>query len=231
MIYLRRTDGSPAIKLGEGFGHGLSPDGKWVLAYQGTADEKRGGLVLLPTGPGEARALDGGGLADFFWGAWLPDGKSVVFTAAKQDGVQHLYVEAVPDGKPVPIGPEKTRLMFWTNPVSPDGKYVVGIHAGEALLIPLDGGQARPVPNLSPPEDRIVQWTADSRALYVWRRGERPAKVWLHDVETGRKRLWREFPVEDSLTLGHIRMTPDGRTWALGGVQALAELYLVEGLR
>ena len=31
-IYLRGTDGSDAVRLGDGFPEDLSPDGKWVLA-------------------------------------------------------------------------------------------------------------------------------------------------------------------------------------------------------
>ena len=31
-VYIRKTDGSPAIRLGEGNGLSLSPDGKWALA-------------------------------------------------------------------------------------------------------------------------------------------------------------------------------------------------------
>ena len=34
-IYLRKTDGSDAIRLGDGYGEDLSPDGKWVLATAG----------------------------------------------------------------------------------------------------------------------------------------------------------------------------------------------------
>jgi hypothetical protein len=64
--------------------------------------------------------------------------------------------------------------------------------------------------------------------LYVW---QRPAKVWLHDVDTGQRRLWKEIPVEDSLSVMQIRVTPDGGTWALYGTQSFSELYLVEGLR
>jgi len=228
VIYLRRTDGSPAIKLGEGEGWALSPDRNWVLSGRVSARGELDGIVLLPTGLGEPRALDTTGITLLSWGAWLPDGKTVVFVGQKGGG-PHLYLERVPDGKPVPIGPDGTRLMIG-NPISPDGKSVIGVHAGEALLVPLDGGTPRAIPNLSAGM-RISQWSADSRALYVWRLGERPTKVWLHDVETGQTRLWKEFPVEDSMTLNQVRMTPDGSAWALYGTQTFSELYLVEGLR
>ncbi len=229
MIYLRGADGSPAIKLGQGLGQGISPDGKWVLANGALDYGKAGSLVLLPTGPGQPIALDKGGLAAVGWGAWFPDGKRIVFTAEKQDGVPHLFVQEVPTGKPVPLGPEDTFVpgpAGTTSPVSPDGKLVAARHGNQVLLVPVDGGQARAVPGLTP-ADRVAQWSADSRFLYVW---EQPAKVWLLDVDTGQRRLWKEIPVEDSLSVLQIRVTPDGGTWALYGAQSFAELYLVDGL-
>jgi len=230
MIYLRGADGSPAIKLGQGLGQGISPDGKWVLANGALDYGKAGSLVLLPTGPGQPLALDKEGLAAVGWGAWFPDGKRIVFTAEKQDGVPHLFVQEVPAGKPVPLGPEDTLVpgpAGTTSPVSPDGKLVAARHGGQVLVVPVDGGQARAVPGLTP-TDRVANWSADSRSLYVW---DAPAKVWLLDVDTGQRRLWKEIPVEDSLTVMQIRVTPDGGTWALYGAQSFAELYLVEGLR
>ncbi len=230
VVYLRSTDGSPAIKLGEGLGQGLSPDGKWVLANSATEYGRAGRLALLPTGPGQPLALDREGLTAVGWGAWLPDGKRIVFTAERQDGVAHLFVQEVPAGKPVPLGPEDAMLPLppgTASPVSRDGKLVAALHANQVLLVPVDGGQARVVPGLSR-LDRVAQWSADSRSLYVW---ERPAKVWLHDVATGERRLWKEIPVEDSLVVNQIRVTPDGSTWAVYGVQGFSELYLVEGLR
>ncbi len=50
-VYLRKTDGSPAIRLSDGAGMALSPDGKWALARSNTTPAP---LVLLPTGVGEA---------------------------------------------------------------------------------------------------------------------------------------------------------------------------------
>ncbi|HYX21876.1 MAG TPA: protein kinase, partial [Thermoanaerobaculia bacterium] len=52
-VYLRKTDGSPAIRLGEGETLALSPDGQWVLAA--VVRNAPTPLVLLPTGAGEPR--------------------------------------------------------------------------------------------------------------------------------------------------------------------------------
>jgi dipeptidyl aminopeptidase/acylaminoacyl peptidase len=230
VIYLRRTDGSPAVKIGEGLALSLSPDGRWVFAYNPPAEGKPASLSLLPTGPGQARTIEGGGFTDFGWGAWLPDGKSVVFSAEKPDGGSRLYVQAVPDGKPRPIGHEKTRLVRWSSPVSPDGKYVVAIQGGRVLLVPIDGaGEARVLEGLKPSLERVAQWSSDSRALYVYSTGERPTRVWLLDLSTGRKHLWKELVSEYPYTF-HVRVTPDGKTWVTEGGEVLSELYVVEGL-
>ena len=53
-IYLRGTDGSDAVRLGDGFPEDLSPDGRWVLAApRGT----RRHWVILPTGTGSPKNL------------------------------------------------------------------------------------------------------------------------------------------------------------------------------
>ena len=54
-IYIRKTDGSPAVQLGAGLGHAFSPDGKWVLATSRTGRD----LSLIPTGPGTPQRLKG----------------------------------------------------------------------------------------------------------------------------------------------------------------------------
>ncbi len=52
-VYLRRADGSPAVRLGDGIPESLTPDEKWVVTLQGPEAK----LVLLPVGAGEPRAL------------------------------------------------------------------------------------------------------------------------------------------------------------------------------
>ena len=75
-IFLRKTDGSPAVRLGDGgFGY-LSPDGQWVVSLVGSPSK----LMLLPTGVGEPRQLTDD-KTNHLAVAWLPDGKSIVFTS------------------------------------------------------------------------------------------------------------------------------------------------------
>ena len=52
-VYVRATDGSPAVKLGEGSAGEISRDGSWLISI--STDYTH--VVLLPTGPGEPRPL------------------------------------------------------------------------------------------------------------------------------------------------------------------------------
>ncbi len=72
-IYLRKTDGSPAVRLGDGNRPALSPDGKWVLCI--LSDGPRTTLTMLPTGAGEARSIGTEGL-HYERVEWFPDGKA-----------------------------------------------------------------------------------------------------------------------------------------------------------
>src|SRR4029077_16926423 len=57
-VYLRNTGGSPAIRLGEGSGMSLSPDGKWALSRLNVSPSP---LLLYPKGGGEIKPLAGNG--------------------------------------------------------------------------------------------------------------------------------------------------------------------------
>jgi hypothetical protein len=123
-------------------------------------------------------------------------------------------------------------LMRQTDPVSPDGKYLLAHHEpGVPVLIALDGsGPDRDLPGLETEDDRITQWSKDSRHFYVYRQGERPLKVWLYDVATGQRQLWKEFPVDASVEGIRVRTTPGGDAWTIEDRRTLGQLYLVEGL-
>jgi Tol biopolymer transport system component len=53
--YLRKTDGSPAVRLSEGMAQALSPDGKWALSVLHPASDAT--LIAVPTGVGQIRSF------------------------------------------------------------------------------------------------------------------------------------------------------------------------------
>ena len=228
-IYLRTTDGAPATRIGEGEAIALSPDKKWVLARREKGG--RGGLTLMPTGAGQARDLDFEGLV-VGSGSLTPDAKGIVFAARDGKAPVRVYVAEIAGGKPRAVGPPGVGFQGMVSPVSPDGLRAVGIGRGKFVVFTLDGsGEPRELPGLVPPQDRAVQWSADSRSLYVYDMSSRPLKVDLFDVETGKRRPWKQIPIDQSLALVRLRATPDGRAYAYGAQAIFSELYLVEGLR
>ncbi len=230
-IYLRGTDGSPAVRLGEGDGLAISPDGKSVLARGG-----KGELRLLPTEAGEARALDTGSLRSVGGAGWLPDGKGIVFSAVSQNGTRRIYVQTVHEGKSRAITPEATWIQSKGSPVSPDGKFVVGTSGTPSerklALYPIDGrGEARVIPGIAP-ADVPIQWSSDSRSLYVTKPQERPLRIDLLELSTGKRQLWKEVtPGETYRVIIPPLITPDGKSYVYGAFTEFSALYLVEGLR
>ncbi len=60
-VYIRKTDGSPAVRLGEGNARDLSPNGKWALVIVHPPSGSQ--LVAYPTGAGEPKLFSREGLA------------------------------------------------------------------------------------------------------------------------------------------------------------------------
>src|SRR5438445_8980941 len=101
-VYIRKTDGSPAVLLGEGGAVALSPDGKSVIAQTQDSPSQ---LKLLTTGAGEAKDLTKDNV-NHTWSRWFPDGKRILFSGnAAGQGVR-LYIYDLASGKSQPVTPE-----------------------------------------------------------------------------------------------------------------------------
>jgi serine/threonine protein kinase len=229
-ISIRRIDGSPPVHLGEGGALALSPDGQWVLSQ----NAEQGGqerFLLLPTGQGLARSFDHRGLASVPWGAFFSDGNRVLFLARRGDSPFRLYAQDLA-GEPQAVSPEG--LAAGSVAISPDGRLAAAIGADSKVVIcPVDGAAQRPLPG-SVAGERPIVWSAEGRALYVYRRHELPARVFRVDVESGRRELWKEIAPADRTGLDGIdtiRMTPDARAYAYGYTRILGSLQIVQGLR
>jgi dipeptidyl aminopeptidase/acylaminoacyl peptidase len=225
-VYLRRMDGSPAVRLGDGFADALSPDGRWALTTSPDARQ----LALLPTGPGVPRTLAPHTIASYEGALWFPDGKRVLFNGIEAGRELRVYVQDLEGGAPRPVTPEGV----WAQALSPDGTLVAATGAGRAVLLqPLDGGPGRTVPG-SEPEDVATGWTEDRRKLWVYRRGQVPAPVFRLDLATGRRELWKRLIPADAagvVSISGFRVTADGASYAFTFRRVRSDLYLAEGLR
>jgi Tol biopolymer transport system component len=229
-VYLRRTEGSPPVRLGEGWIGVLSPDGAWCASVVLTSPPS---LVLLPTGPGELRTVEPGGLAHFEALAWFPDGRRLLIAGDEPGRGVKIYVQEVGQGRPRPISREGFHFPYGSRPIAPDGKRIAALDPeGRVVLYPVDGGDPEAVLGLDP-GDTPLRWGADGRSLYVTRRGSLPARIWRVDLARGSKGLTAELSPFDRagvMNLIAAQVTPDGRTFAYSYSRTLSDLLLVEGL-
>jgi hypothetical protein len=130
----------------------------------------------------------------------------MTITAGTRLGTYHVVARAAETGPPVfderrwgP--PRRSRMRALPFPsatssrrVSPDGKWVAAEAPDRrAMLYATAGGTPRQIPNLTP-DDVVIRWTPDGRALYVYSSSFRPVSncwIWRRAVERLGSRLPR----------------------------------------
>jgi eukaryotic-like serine/threonine-protein kinase len=224
-IYLRKTDGSAAVRLGWGNRPALSPDGKWVAAIQQASGESH--VALLPTGAGESRQLGAAGMR-YESVEWSPDGKQILIAASQPGHAAGSWICNIKTGKLqrlTPAGVKATRI-------SPDGQAYL-IAAGDKLLLSsIAGGPSRRVARLDPREV-VVRWSAGGRYVFVRQTDRRSIRISRLEIATGRRELWRELKVPEvgAEFYGRVLLSGDGKAIVYSFQHDIANLYLVKGPR
>jgi hypothetical protein len=225
-VYVRPTDGSPAIRVGDGSGRAISPDGKWVAAQ---FVDGRTGIQILPTGAGEARTLPVEPIERVIGARWFPDSRRLTVIGAEKNHKPRTYELAVAGGAPKPITPEGVTGLA----VSPDGRWLAGFNAdGAPGLLPIDGGPIKLIPGAAR-TDSFSGWLADSRA-FLTRSSGPPVQVSRTDVATGTRTLYATISVSDPsgvVSLGQLFFAPDGDHYVFNYFRVLSELYIIDGLK
>jgi Tol biopolymer transport system component len=227
--YSRRMDGSPPVRLGEGNPMSISMDGRWALSISGISAKR--GLLLLPMGAGEARPIAAGGLA-VESASWLPDGKRILVTGAEEGRGVRLYMLDSVDAKPRALSPAGYRAA--PRCISPDSKFAAVAGPDQRrYLYPLGGGEPAPIPGIESDESP-VGWTHDGKALYVYRRGSYPARIFRLDITSGKRELWKELTPPDPAGISNVAapaIAADGKTYAYSYNRILSDLFLAEGVK
>jgi Tol biopolymer transport system component len=227
-VFLRKMDGSPAIRLGAGYATDISPDNKWVISgniKQPTA------TVLLPTGAGEPLTLGDGKLTHAPAAAtFMPDGKSILIIATEGGAKMQTYRVPTDGSPPRPFGPPG----FLARAVSPDGKLAVGGLPPRRVIVDVASGQVVKELTGVTGGERMVQWSADGKALYLFVPKGLLGDVVRMEIESGKRQtVYTLSPGDLSGTggIGGVRITPDGKHYTFTVARTLSDLFTVEGLR
>jgi hypothetical protein len=226
--YVRGTDGSLAVRLGDGFGQALSPDGRRAIVQTEFANFAY--LDVIPTGAGPPARLERPNLR-LLRARWLPDGRNALVLALSGSAAARLYVLDV-DGTAVrAVTPEGLAVGRSGWAVSPDGTMVAVSTAEGVDLFPIAEGDVRRVPG-SAARWSVIAWIESGLLI-----SEDPlAGGLVHRVDpaTGQRDTWANIQPPDpagimSLSLSSIVVTPDGRGYAYAWHRAISDLYLVDG--
>jgi hypothetical protein len=226
-VYLRRTDGSPAIRLGDGTTESVSPDGKWVLTIP--RNKKPAQIVALPTGTGQPHAVTSDSISHRN-ARWFPDGQRVLFQGNLPGQPARLWVQNFSGGAPHAITPPNVVGTLVTH----DGASVLG-RAGDRryYFFPVAGGKPVPVPALHD-GDVPVRFSDDGAFVYVGTFGKIPALLYKVDLRSGERTEWSTaMPADPSglINVGPILVTPDGKQTFYSYTRLLSDLYLVDTKR
>ncbi len=226
-VFLRATDGSPPVRLGNGMACAISPDGKSVI----TKPAKGGGLILVPTGAGEARPLTHDNIS-YSTVRYLPDGKHVLATGIEPGHGARDYLIDIGNGDAKPITPEGIA----GTQLSPDGHNIAVIGPdGKYGIWPIDGGNLRPIPGFDP-KYFVTGWSPDGGSVYLApaAREVGPIKIYRLSLATGKMDYWKSFGTDLKAGIANVgppNFSADGNAYAYVYYQVLSEGYVVKGLK
>jgi eukaryotic-like serine/threonine-protein kinase len=227
-VFVRPTDGGPAVRLADGYAQSFAPDMKHVLATR----PGRPGLRIVPIGPGEPQEIPR--LASDYRPAgpprWWPDGKRIILMGQLGDGPVRSYLLDPATMETRPITPEGVA----GNLASPDATRLVVTVDGARRVFEVEGGRMTPIRGLAQ-GDQMVRWSADGRALYVSRAlATRQRDLARLDLSTGRRDVIATFGPSDAagvLGIAPPVISADGRVFAYRYQQILSDLFVATGLK
>ena len=227
-VFVRGTDGSPAVAIGEGYAGGISRDGKWAV----TLSPDDGHLTIVPVGAGEARTIAAGDVS-YGLGKWLPDNRRYLVPGQQLNHPPRIYVVDRNTGQVQPLTPEGTADTLGPYP-SPDGLWLpVRDSNNRDWLWPLNGGEKRPLKGVLPQQFDIGWRDNQSLLLTSNEPGDRiPRRVYVLDIASGRQQFWKALGPADIAGVRNIGPAAfAGDSYVYGYTRQLSELFLTSGLR
>jgi DNA-binding winged helix-turn-helix (wHTH) protein/Tol biopolymer transport system component len=227
--YLRRCDGSPAVRVGPGRALDLSPDGSLALSVD---IRNPAAIDLTPTGAGEIRKVRLPSLVAHEDAGFLADGRHIFVTGSDDSGRRRTWLTDIEgrDPRQLPL-PEGTILQQTT--FSRDGSRFVAECPDSSGPCSYDSVEGKPTPVPGAQKG----WTAvaiDTRGRIYFRERKPGGPEKLLRVEGGRVTTLAELAPRDragAFGILDVSVAADGESWVYTFMRRLSELHVVTGIR
>jgi eukaryotic-like serine/threonine-protein kinase len=222
---LRRTDGSPAVRLGEGAVLGMSRDKQWVMSVLPTAPVQ---LMLYPTGAGSSRRLDKGEFVAITAAAFA-GGSDIMICGNEPGHSSRCYVKPLANGTFKPFTPEGVRGVV----ASGDGQFIVAMTQNGYTQFAIQGGTSQSVPGITL-DDQVIRYSPDGKSLWIRRKNSQPVHVEQLDIKTGARRaLLPDFSPRRAgvLSVSEVALADDPRSYAYMERESTSYLFEMKGMR
>ena len=223
---VRKTDGSPAVKMGDGWISDFTADGRWVVTVVPSTPPQ---LRLYPVGPGETRELDSGSfeaLSDArVWGA---DADSVLACGTMSGHLPRCYLRtsAVGAWRPVTADGADHGQM------SSDGHLLLSTWTdGSRHLVDLRTDIVQSLSGLHG-DDEVIRWSPDGKSLWVWKPDTLPVSVDRVDIATGRRSHLTTFVPQMGkgvMRITNVSLADDPRVYSYETIVQPSQLFVIEG--
>jgi DNA-binding winged helix-turn-helix (wHTH) protein/WD40 repeat protein len=229
--FLRRTDGSPPVRVGSGRALGLSPDGSWVLSVSVSHPDH---LDLTPTGPGENRTIRLPGVVAHEEGGFVGDGRRIFATGRDGQAKRATWLTdldgTAPQRLPLPEG-----RILRQNTFSPDGSRFVASCPDSGLPCFYDtaAGNPTPVPGVQKGWG-TVGFDARGRLYFRDRTKRVPERLIRLDPASGHATPIADLAPSDRagvLAVLGVHVAANGEAWAYSVMRRLSDLHVVTGLK
>lgn len=228
-VYVRKTDGSPAGRIGEGgFATDLTADGKWALIL--LPGDPAGRVQIVPVGPGQPTVLHWEGIQPL-WATWFPDGQHIMLLADHSGQAGGFYITDENGSAPKLVWPGDGA---GDARVAPDGQHFFVLEKGAWAVRSIAAGSNRPIPSIQGREFPIG-WTSDSKHIFTQISTPTGLTINKIDLNSGQRELWQMIKPKDQVGLNPlstpIAITPDGRWMAYHYGTQLGQLYRSDNLK
>ena len=225
-VYVRRLDGSPAVRLAEGSARSFSPDSASIGVQPPGANY----LEIVPIRVGTARRVSLGDLEECVWWDWTPDGKQMIVWGHQAGGANRHFAIVLDGSQPLrAVSTEGSKFQY---AIAPDSQALVTLTAEDRLTIfPFDGSDPQAVRGAE--GDRPLQWSTDGASIFVYKPGRLEVSIDRIELSSGARSPWQLVRPDDPagiMDIFPVVITRDGASYAYSYRRFMSDLYIVEGL-